>query len=86
MNEVEIYKNAVLNFGVDETLDMTCEECAKLIVAISEWKRGKTQYIKVIEQGVGVEIMINQLREIFPKPIEWKRTLRRKLNKLRGSL
>jgi len=60
-----IYERAITAWGADAQLGMVQEECAELIKAINKRWRGKVTDIEVIEECVDVEIMINQMKELF---------------------
>jgi len=89
MDEYEtkkLYKEAIEKWSIDFQLDMVCEECAELIKAILKYRRGKIHYSEIIKEGVDVEIMIEQLKEILDYPMDWKRFRRLKINRLKGML
>jgi NTP pyrophosphatase (non-canonical NTP hydrolase) len=60
--ENEVIKK-LASLGIDSQLDQTQEECAELIVAISHYRRKKTQKAldNLIEEIADVTIMIRQL-------------------------
>ena len=60
--ENEVIK-MLASLGLESQLDQTQEECAELIVAISHYRRQKTQksFDNLIEEIADVTIMIRQL-------------------------
>ena len=65
-----IYKEALDLWGFDTQLEMIVEECAELIHAIKKYKRDKCGVYDVIEECADVEIMLEQMREVFNSEIE----------------
>lgn len=65
MNENEIYKRAIEEYGKDSQLKMAIEEMAELTQAICKSFRGKDNVDNIIEEIADVEIMIAQLKIIF---------------------
>lgn len=68
MNDIDrtkLLKLAIGKFGVESQINQTIEECAELIVAINHHRRGKINLKKVIEEIIGVKIMIEQMELIF---------------------
>lgn len=90
MKDREIYIKAIEYWGVNFQFDMIVEECAELIHAIQKLKRNKNQETinNVINEGVDVSIMINQLRIIMYKlddikiPSTWCNIHDKKLRRL----
>jgi hypothetical protein len=56
---------AVEVFGKEKQIDMAEEECAELIVSIKHLKRNRCGEEAVIEECVDVELMIEQMQNIF---------------------
>lgn len=73
----KIYRTAVACFGHNSRVDLMVEECAELIQAIQKFKRGLPH--NVSEEIADVEIMVQQLKLIFPGVSEIKKA---KLEKL----
>lgn len=65
MNENEIYKKVVEEYGKDAQLKMAIEEMAELTQAICKSFRGKDNVDNIIEEIADVEIMLAQLKIIF---------------------
>jgi NTP pyrophosphatase (non-canonical NTP hydrolase) len=88
MTEQEIYKKAIDKWGRDSQLGVAQEECAELIQAISKYFRhGDFKAIeKVIEEAVDAEIMINQIKVIFPYQEIWDKYRKMKLNRVEENL
>lgn len=90
MSEKNIYERLIERYGPEKQLEMVIEECAELIKAIQKYKRVKPGHEKkvveadVIGEGVDVEIMIEQLKLIFPNRNLWNALKRAKLR--RGEL
>lgn len=82
MNRQEILEKALTEWGIVQQLDMLVEECAELIVAIEHWQRGRVGLDKLVEEGVDVKLMIEQLQFITGKPILWKHIEEEKLTRL----
>ncbi len=62
---------------------MVQEECAELISAINKCSRGRVDDEAVIEECVDVELMIDQMRELFKdKADTWARLKNDKFNRL----
>lgn len=79
MENKELYKELISHFGVDDRLNLLCEELAELIQATSKLRRfGKNEQTlgHIAEELCDVEIMINQLKLMYPeldkKVIKWK--------------
>ncbi|KKM64044.1 hypothetical protein LCGC14_1505290 [marine sediment metagenome] len=58
---------ALMAWGETSQLDMAVEECAELIKAIQDYKRGRLKNPKeaILDEVVDVLLMTDQLREIF---------------------
>lgn len=71
MDKIELYKKAIEKWGVISQVEMAIEECSELIQAIQKVKRSNTieTNTHVCEEIADVEIMIEQLREIFESDI-----------------
>ncbi len=86
MKETERYKKALATWGTEAQLDMMVEECAELINAIQKCRRHRVESVVVLEEGVDVEIMLNQLKIILKAPTAWNRVKRDKLQRLENVL
>ena len=76
-------RKALVQWGTDSQLNMVIEECAELIDAIQKYKRGRTKIDSVIEEGVDVELCIEQLKLIAdPDGLLWELWRREKLIRL----
>ena len=65
INEIELYRKAVIKWGIYSQTNMAIEECAELIVAIRHSSRNKATMLEVATEIADVEIMCGQLREII---------------------
>lgn len=66
---------AVVLWGAPAQIDMVLEECAELIVALQQNRRGRVTADAVGEEMADVRIMLEQLRVIFPtvQHDDWER-------------
>ena len=62
MNKEKIYKKAIGKYGVAAQLDMVIEEMSELTKEICKIKRGKGNYMNLVEEIADVEIMLEQLK------------------------
>ena len=62
---MNIYQQALEVWGQESQLGMVQEECAELIKVINKYWRGKAGKDDVVEECVDVELMINQMKELF---------------------
>lgn len=65
MTDREVCKKAIVQLGVNSQVDMCIEECAELIVALQHFKRGKCVEEDVITEIADVQIMSQQMQELF---------------------
>ena len=86
MNVENLARKAQAKWGQEAQLDMVIEECAELIDAIQKRRRGKVDSVKVVEEGVDVEIMIEQLKVILEEPALWENIRTDKLDRLQRRL
>ena len=86
MNIEVLVRQAQARGGTEAQLNMTVEECAELIYAIQKHRRHRTDWAKVIEEGVDVELMIEQLKVITDAPALWRDIRERKLARLQRIL
>ena len=84
---MNIYEQALKAWGATAQLGMVQEECAELIKAINKYWRGKACKADVIEECVDVELMINQMRELFKDDMNtWDRMKNVKVERLNNLL
>ena len=62
---MNLYEQAVAQFGADSQVNMAIEECAELITALRHYARGKVSIGHVADEIADVEIMMRQLRVII---------------------
>lgn len=82
-NNRKLYKEALSVYGSASQVEKTVEECAELIHAIQKSKEGLRTTLKiaaVAEEIADVEIVLAQMRLIFPGVTEMKT---KKLERLR---
>ena len=68
MEKEQIYKKAIIAWGIHAQLDMAVEECAELIKAIQKRKRITDMPMlvdSILEEMADVEIMLEQLKVIY---------------------
>ena len=65
----QLYQRAIDKWGANLQIDMLMEECAELIAAINRWRRGRTDVAVVAEEIADVEIMLEQMRLLFPEQV-----------------
>ena len=85
MTDAEIIAAAVERYGAPKQLDQLCEECAEVIVAVSHMRRGRIAPADIIEELADVEIMLDQMKLIFPEG-EWAAHREAKLERLKNRL
>lgn len=75
---------ALEHWGDDTQIRQTMEECAELIVVLNKALRYPEQPEKdVLEEIADVTIMVEQMKQIFDKNLEFDDILKVKMNKLR---
>jgi len=86
---VSLFEKIIRKYGTDLQLEVLIEECAELIFAIQKWKRKKVKTPNanvterdIISEAVDVEIMIEQLKQIFPNTKLWKEIRKNKLKRM----
>lgn len=81
---MNFFKDAIEIHGEQAQLEMIIEECAELIKAIQKYKRKKSipNITAIVEEATDVDLMIMQLRYIFPDPNAWKVVRRDKVKRL----
>lgn len=87
----ELYLQARLLWGDGAQLDMVVEECAELIQAVQKVKRcgGAQALYDMVEEAADVEIMLEQLREMYDFGGDrniFDAAKERKLNRLQGRI
>jgi hypothetical protein len=58
----DLFRRALALWGTDSQLGMVQEECAELIAAVSQYKRGRISEERLAEEVADVTIMVAQLR------------------------
>jgi len=86
MNVENLARQAQAKWGQEAQLNMVIEECVELIDAIQKYRRGRVDFEKVVEEGVDVELMIEQLEVIMEEPVLWRSIRDDKLDRLQGML
>ena len=79
---MDIYDQALKAYGDSSQLEQLVEESAELIVAIKHYKRGRVLPEKVIEEAVDVELMLEQLKIIYPETALRAKTRQERLERL----
>ncbi|RLC69283.1 MAG: antitoxin [Chloroflexi bacterium] len=65
MTEQQILTAAIEKWGPKHQIDLAVEECSELIVALMHYGRGRCGSFEVAEEIADVEIMLEQLKEVF---------------------
>lgn len=81
----KICKKAIEKFGKDKQLDMAIEEMSELIKAIVKYRRynwNKVWELKMIDEMVDVEIMLEQLKQMLTNRDEFELQKLQKLKRL----
>lgn len=82
---MNIYEQAVAEWGIEAQIDMLKEECAEVILSICHMRRGRCGTRAMIEEMVDVEIMLEQMRTVFPLDV-WAEIKEKKLLRLAETL
>lgn len=82
MNTEYILRTALDRWGEESQLDMVIEECAELIDAIQKRRRNRASDHEVVEEGVDVELCLEQLKMMLNAPEEWELMRHAKLGRL----
>lgn len=82
----DLFNQAIEKWGEESQLDMVIEECAELINAIQKRRRGRGGTLEVIEEGVDVELCLEQLKLMTDSPVVWENFRKQKLDRLAGLL
>lgn len=64
MDKEKIYRKTIGKYGIAAQLDMAIEEMSELTKEICKIKRGKGNYMNLVEEMADVEIMLEQLKMI----------------------
>lgn len=75
---------AIQLWGSRAQLEMVIEESSELITAVQKFKRNPSSDTEdhIIEEAVDTEIMIDQLKILFPNPEKWEMIRKQKLVRL----
>ena len=65
MKERELYKQAIVRWGIEGQIKQAIEECAELITVLCHKDRDRADWVQVGREVADVEIMCSQLREII---------------------
>ncbi len=89
MTDKQLLALAVERYGQVTQIDMVIEECAELIHAIQKHRRGGEKpgdtyrlAANLVEEGVDVELCLEQLKAIMGEPVLWNNYRELKLNRL----
>ena len=88
MNEnerLELYKNAINNWGIRPQVMMAMEETGEMLNAIGKYDRGRANESDVITELADVWIMMEQMAAFFGWE-EFKKEKERKLERLKERL
>lgn len=73
MNQEEIYRQAIAQYGVEPQCKMAIEEMAELTNALMKFDRGRNTVEDIIDEIADVKIMMSQLAIIYGKDNVQKR-------------
>lgn len=79
---MNIYEESVKLWGESFQLLMVIEECSELINAICKLYRNRVTTTDVIEEGVDVQLMINQLKVMLKDDETWNAKMKEKVARL----
>lgn len=79
------FEAAVRAWGLSAQVDMAVEECGELIVALSQYQRGRVEREDVVDEVADVRIMFEQLRA-FTNPEAVDERVAEKMDRLRERL
>lgn len=88
MNDREVYKQAIVKFGPQSQIDMCIEECSELINALEKYRRGRNTKEDVITEIADVQIMCEQMQELFGNiavAVERDRKIRRLIERIENA-
>ena len=77
----DICRQALELYGSRSQIDMCIEECAELINALEKYRRGRNTKADVITEIADVQIMCEQMQELFGD-MDVSAERHRKLNRL----
>lgn len=63
MDQKQLFQLCVKRFGIDYEINHTIEECAELIAALNQYRRGRIAKAKVIKEMADVRFMLGVLGE-----------------------
>jgi hypothetical protein len=76
VNKKDLYKQATETWGEEAQIKVVLEELAELSLAILHYYRGKCSLQDMASEVADVEIMLEQLRVLFPKLDEYTKVLK----------
>ncbi len=82
----ELLQKALQEWGTESQLNMIIEECSELINAIQKWRRRRVDSKAVLEEGVDVELCIEQLKLMLDAPSYWQNMREEKIKRLQNLL
>lgn len=88
MNDREVCKQAIVKFGPQSQIDMCIEECSELINALEKYRRGRNTKEDVITEIADVQIMCEQMQELFGNiavAVERDRKIRRLIERIENA-
>lgn len=65
MKKQELYRTTIRTWGKEGQIDMFHEEVGELLSALNKYKRGRVKAEEVITEIADVQIMVEQLAEMF---------------------
>jgi hypothetical protein len=65
MTREETFHRALFVWGWEAQMDMVCEECAELIAAVCQARRGRATVADLASEVADVEIMCGQMRAMI---------------------
>lgn len=65
MKKQELYRTTIRTWGKEGQIDMFHEEVGELLSALNKYKRGRVKAEEVITEIADVQIMVDQLAEMF---------------------
>ncbi|MEA1877253.1 MAG: hypothetical protein U9N86_10350 [Bacteroidota bacterium] len=82
MEEKDVLKKAIMQWGKELQLVMCIEEMSELTKAIVKELRGKRDIDNIKEEIVDVEIMMDQLKLIYIDEADFKKMKAKKIKRL----
>ena len=87
MTDKELYKKALDTWGIRSQIDQAQEELNELAVALNHIKRGRSgAHDELMSEIADVEIVLEQVKIMFPDLEAIERFKERKLTRLAGML